>query len=126
MIAHEVGHHVQNQLGITEKVHSMRGRVSDEEYNQYSDRLELQADFLAGVWAHHTQRMKQNLEEGDIEEALNAANAIGDDKLQQESQGYVVPDAFTHGTSEQRMRWFMKGYKTGDIRQGDTFNARSL
>ncbi len=126
VIAHEVGHHVQNQLGITEKVHGLRGQVSDEEYNQLSVRLELQADFFAGVWAHHAQRMKQVVEDGDIEEALNAANAIGDDKLQMESQGYVVPDAFTHGTSEQRMRWFMKGYETGDVRQGDTFQARAL
>ena len=91
-----------------------------------STRLELQADFLAGVWAHYGQKMKGFLQEGDIEEALNAANAIGDDRIQMESQGYVVPDSFTHGTSEQRMRWFMKGYKTGDINQGDTFNARTL
>lgn len=126
VVAHEIGHHVQNQLGITDKVHGMRGRLSEEDYNELSVRLELQADFFAGVWAHHTQRTKQLLERGDIEEALGAANAIGDDRLQMESQGYVVPDAFTHGTSEQRMRWFMRGYETGDVRQGDTFNERTL
>jgi predicted metalloprotease len=126
VIAHEVGHHVQNLLGITDEVHGMRGRVSQEEYNALSVRLELQADFLAGVWAHHTQRMRQLLEQGDIEEALNAASAIGDDRLQQESQGHVVPDSFTHGTSEQRARWFRRGFETGDLSQGDTFNARVL
>lgn len=126
VIAHEVGHHVQKLLGITERVDAMRGRVSKAEYNRLSVRLELQADFLAGVWAHHAQRMKNILEPGDIEEALRAASAIGDDTLQQESQGYVVPDSFTHGTSEQRVRWFRKGFETGDIRQGDTFNAPSL
>ncbi|MES2733382.1 MAG: neutral zinc metallopeptidase [Bacteroidota bacterium] len=122
VIAHEVGHHVQNQLGISDKVQSQRGRVSEAEANAMSVRLELQADFLAGVWAHHAQQTKNILEEGDIEEALNAANAIGDDRLQKESQGYVVPDAFTHGTSAQRMYWFKKGFETGDIKQGDTFN----
>jgi hypothetical protein len=126
VIAHEVGHHVQNLLGVTEQVHGMRGRMSEEQYNELSVRLELQADFYAGVWAHHAQRAKQLLEHGDIEEALGAANAIGDDRLQMESQGYVVPDAFTHGTSEQRMRWFMKGFETGDVRQGDTFRVRAL
>ncbi len=126
VVAHEVGHHVQNLLGISDKVHRMRSRLSDEQYNQLSVRLELQADFFAGVWAHHTQRMKHVLEDGDIEEALRAATAIGDDRLQMQSQGYVVPDAFTHGTSEQRVRWFRKGYETGDIRQGDTFNAEAL
>jgi len=126
VIAHEVGHHVQNLLGITERVHGMHGRVSQEEYNQLSVRLELQADFLAGVWAHHTEKLKQVIEAGDIAEALNAASAIGDDKLQRESQGYVVPDAFTHGTSAQRVRWFRKGYETGDIRQGDTFATEAL
>ena len=126
VIAHEVGHHVQNLLGITQKVSGMRGRLSETEYNRLSVRLELQADFLAGVWAHHTQKMKQLLEQGDIEEALNAASAIGDDKLQMQSQGYEVPDGFTHGTSEQRARWFRKGYETGDIAHGDTFNAPVL
>lgn len=126
VVAHEVGHHIQNILGTSSKLDEARGRVSQEEYNQLSVKLELQADFLAGVWAHHAQRMKSILEEGDIEEALNAANAIGDDRLQQQSQGRVVPDAFTHGTSAQRMRWFKKGYETGDIKQGDTFNSPNL
>jgi predicted metalloprotease len=126
VIAHEVGHHVQNLLGVTQQVHSMRGRLSEREYNDLSVRLELQADFYAGVWAHHTQRMKDMLEEGDIEEALAAASAIGDDRLQMQTQGHVVPDAFTHGTSEQRARWFRRGYETGDVRQGDTFNSPSL
>jgi uncharacterized protein len=123
VIAHEVGHHVQHLLGITEQVDRMRGRVSQTEMNKLSVRLELQADFLAGVWAHHAQRTKQVLQEGDIEEALGAANAIGDDRLQKQSQGYVVPDAFTHGSSEQRMYWFKKGYETGDLKQGDTFQT---
>ncbi|MFM2306776.1 MAG: hypothetical protein RLZZ367_1445 [Bacteroidota bacterium] len=126
VIAHENGHHIQNLLGISDKVHQMRERLSEEEYNKLSVRLELQADFFAGVWAHHAQQMKNILDAGDIEEALNAANAIGDDKLQKEAQGYVVPDAFTHGTSAQRMRWFKKGFDTGDIKQGDTFKADAL
>lgn len=126
VVAHEVGHHIQNLLGISDKVHAMREKLSEEEYNKLSVKLELQADFLAGVWAHHAQKMKRVLESGDIEEALNAANAIGDDKLQKEAQGYVVPDAFTHGTSEQRMRWFKKGFTTGDINQGDTFATAAL
>lgn len=126
VVAHEVGHHVQKLLGISNKLDQARGRVSEKEYNELSVRLELQADFLAGVWAHHAQQMKNILEEGDIEEALNAANAIGDDRLQQQSQGRVVSDAFTHGTSAQRMRWFKKGFDTGDINQGDTFSASSL
>jgi hypothetical protein len=126
VIAHENGHHIQNLLGISDKVHQMRERLSEEEYNKLSVRLELQADFFAGVWAHHAQQMKNVLEQGDIEEALNAANAIGDDKLQKQAQGYVVPDAFTHGTSAQRMRWFKKGFDTGDIKQGDTFKANAL
>jgi uncharacterized protein len=126
VIAHEVGHHVQNLLGITRKVDAMRERLSETEINKLSVKLELQADFLAGVWAHYTEQYKNNLDPGDIEEALNAANAIGDDRLQKESQGYVVPDAFTHGTSAQRMYWFKKGYTTGDINQGDTFNATDL
>ncbi|RPE13656.1 metalloprotease [Chitinophaga lutea] len=123
VIAHEVGHHVQNLLGISEKVQRMRGRLSEAEYNKMSVKLELQADFLAGVWAHHTQQLQNVIEPGDIEEALNAANAIGDDRLQKQSRGYVVPDAFTHGTSAQRMYWFKKGFQTGDIKQGDTFNS---
>ena len=126
VIAHEVGHHIQNLNGTAEKIASLRQRVSQSEYNRYSVKMELQADFLAGVWAHHAQKMKNILEPGDIEEALNAANAIGDDRLQKESQGRVVPDAFTHGTSEQRMYWFKKGYQTGDLSQGDTFNDPSL
>ena len=126
VIAHEVGHHVQNLLDITRKVDAMRGSVSESEMNKLSVKLELQADFLAGVWAHYTEKYKNNLDPGDIEEALNAANAIGDDRLQKESQGYVMPDAFTHGTSEQRMYWFKKGYTTGDIKEGDTFSASNL
>jgi len=126
VVAHEVAHHIQKQLGITDQVHQKRGRVSQEAYNDLSVRLELQADFLAGVWTHHAEKMKGILEKGDIEEALQAANAIGDDTIQKRSQGYVVPDSFTHGSSEQRVRWFMKGLETGDIAQGDTFAARSL
>jgi predicted metalloprotease len=126
IIAHEVGHHVQKLLGITDQMESLRSQVSEAEYNEYSVRLELQADFLAGVWAYHDQKMKNILEEGDIEEALNAASAVGDDRIQMQSQGYVVPDAFTHGTSEQRVRWFTKGFKTGDMNQGDTFHADPL
>lgn len=121
VIAHEVGHHVQHLWGITDQVHGQRGRLSEEENNKLSVKLELQADFLAGVWAHY-EHSSNFLEEGDIEEALQAANAIGDDRLQKQSQGYVVPDAFTHGTSEQRMRWFKKGFDSGDVDQGDTFN----
>ena len=126
VIAHEVGHHVQNLLGITDRVQAARGRVSQSEYNQLSVRLELQADFLAGVWARYTDRVKHVVEAGDIEEAMRAASAVGDDRLQRRSRGYVVPDSFTHGTSEQRVRWFRRGYETGDLRQGDTFNAREL
>jgi uncharacterized protein len=122
VIAHEVGHHIQNLLGINEEVRKRQGMVGKAEANRLSVAQELQADFLAGVWAHHAQTMKNILEEGDMEEALNAANAIGDDRIQMRSQGYVVPDAFTHGTSEQRMYWFKKGFDTGDINQGDTFS----
>lgn len=125
VIAHEVGHHVQKLMGTMDRVDAARGRMSEAEANQLSVRLELQADFLAGVWAHYAQQ-KGLLEQGDVEEALNAASAVGDDRLQREGQGYVVPDSFTHGTSEQRIRWFRKGLETGDIRQGDTFSARSL
>ena len=126
VLAHEVGHHIQNQLGISGQVHKARGQVSKAEYNDLSVRLELQADFLAGVWAHHADKANNILERGDLEEAINAANAIGDDRLQKQAQGYVVPDSFTHGTSAQRMRWFTLGYETGDMNQGDTFNARRL
>ena len=123
VIAHEIGHHVQNQLGIMEKVNSMRGRISEEEYNALSVRLELQADYLAGMWAHHAQKMRQILEPGDIEEALRAATAIGDDALQMQAQGYVVPDSFTHGSSEQRLKWFTRGFESGRLEDGDTFNT---
>ncbi len=130
VIAHEVGHHVQNLLGLSEKVQRQRSRLSEAEYNQLSVRLELQADFYAGVYANYIQKLQQDgesvLEEGDIEEALTAASAIGDDRLQKQAQGRVVPDSFTHGTSEQRMKWFKKGYESGDINQGDTFNTRDL
>jgi predicted metalloprotease len=126
VIAHEVGHHVQNLLGISNQVQQMQSQGSREEANDLSVRLELQADFLAGVWAHHGQQMRSFLEAGDIEEALNAASAIGDDRLQQQTQGRVVPDSFTHGSSEQRVRWFRKGLETGDMSQGDTFATESL
>jgi predicted metalloprotease len=124
VIAHEIGHHIQNLLGTMEKVNSARGGMRKESANQLSVRLELQADFLAGVWAHYAQ-IRGVVEPGDIDEALRAASAIGDDRLQRQSQGYVVPDSFTHGTSDQRSRWFRKGFETGDIRQGDTFSAGS-
>lgn len=126
VVAHEVGHHVQNLLGISDRVQAARRRVSEAEYNQLSVRLELQADFLAGVWARYTDRVKHVVEAGDIEEAMRAAAAVGDDRLQYRSRGYVVPDSFTHGTSEQRVRWFRRGYETADLSQGDTFNARDL
>lgn len=125
VIAHEVGHHIQKLTGVMDKMNELRQQVSKEEYNKYSVRLELQADFYAGVWAHYTQQ-ENLLETGDLEEALNAASAVGDDNIQKQSQGYVVPESFTHGTSEQRKKWFYKGFNTGDIRQGDTFSARSL
>lgn len=126
VVAHEVGHHIQYLLGTSDKMARLRQQSGETEYNRYSVKMELQADFLAGVWAHHAQKMKGILESGDIEEALNAANAIGDDRLQKETQGRVIPDAFTHGTSAQRMYWFKKGFDTGDINQGDTFNAPNL
>jgi predicted metalloprotease len=126
VIAHEIGHHVQNLLGISGQVEQRHGRVSEAEYNKLSVRLELQADFLAGMWAHYAQERMAVLEAGDLEEALNAASMIGDDRLQRRSQGYVVPDAFTHGTSEQRVRWFRRGYESGDMSQGDTFGAETL
>jgi uncharacterized protein len=115
VVAHEIGHHVQNQLGIFNQVQGKRGRISETESNQMSVRTELQADFLAGVWAHHAQKMKNILEPGDLEEALGAASAVGDDRLQKKGQGYVVPDSFTHGTSAQRARWFRVGFDTGDL-----------
>ncbi len=125
VIAHEVGHHIQKLTGVTEQIDALRSKLSGEEFNRYSVRLELQADFYAGVWAHYTQQ-ENLLEIGDLEEALNAASAVGDDNIQKQSQGYVVPESFTHGTSEQRRRWFYKGYTTGDISQGDTFSASNL
>ena len=114
VIAHEIGHHIQNQLGISNKVQAMRSRLSEREYNKLSVRMELQADFLAGVWAHYEARYSGILDEQDILDAVNAAAAIGDDKIQKQAPGYVVPDAFTHGTSQQRQRWFLYGLKTGD------------
>ena len=125
VVAHEVGHHVQTRLGVTAQMEDLRQRLSEEEYNQYSVRYELQADYLAGVWASHAQG-RGLLEEGDLEEALRAANAIGDDRIQKESQGYAVPDSFTHGTSEQRMRWFRKGFDSGNLDNWDTFSAAVL
>jgi hypothetical protein len=126
VIAHEIGHHVQNILGVSDQTAQARRRMTEEEYNQLSVRVELQADFYAGVWAHHAEQMSRILEPGDIEEGLRAANAIGDDRLQKRSRGFAVPDSFTHGTSEQRVRWFRKGLQSGDLRQGDTFEARDL
>jgi predicted metalloprotease len=115
VLAHEVGHHVQRQLGYSEQVDRLRGRVNKREENKMSVRLELQADYLAGVWAHHAEKLKHILEPGDVEEALRAAEAVGDDRIQKQMQGYVVPDSFTHGTSAQRSRWFRKGLTTGSV-----------
>lgn len=126
VVAHEVGHHVQTILGISGKVRALQEKMTAKEGNKMSVKQELQADFFAGMWAHYAERTHDLLDDGDIQEALNAANAIGDDRLQKQSQGQVVPDAFTHGTSEQRMYWFKKGYETGDIAQGDTFAADDL
>jgi len=126
VIAHEVGHHVQNLAGTAEKVHAAQQRAGKVEANELSVRMELQADCYAGVWAHHAARSRQLLEAGDVEEGLNAASAIGDDRLQKMSQGRVVPDAFTHGSSEQRVRWFRKGMETGSLEACDTFSARQL
>ena len=126
VIAHEVGHHVQNLLGISGQVDQMRGRVSKVEYNQLSVKLELQADCLAGVWAHHAQNQRQILEQGDVQEAMNAAAQIGDDALQKAQTGQVVPDSFTHGSSAQRQRWFKTGLQTGTIKSCDTFSATNL
>jgi uncharacterized protein len=126
VIAHEVGHHVQNLLGITEKVEAARGRGSEAQQNAISVRLELQADCFAGVWANHAQAARQILEQGDVEEALNAATQIGDDTLQRKSQGQVVPESFTHGSSAQRVTWFRRGLQTGSLNQCNTFEARQL
>jgi predicted metalloprotease len=123
VIAHEIGHHVQNQLGIIQKIDGQKARASKIKANQLTVRLELQADFLAGMWAHYEKEMLNTLESGDIEEAMNAAAAVGDDKLQMKYQGRVVPDAFTHGTSAQRKEWFRKGWESGDLEKGDTFSA---
>lgn len=125
VVAHEVGHHIQFLQGTSDKMARLRQQLDEVEYNKYSVRLELQADFYAGIWAHYDQKMKNVITKADIDEALNAANAIGDDRLQKEGQGYVVPDAFTHGTSAQRMYWFKKGFESGDIAQGDTFNSEN-
>lgn len=126
VIAHEVGHHVQNLLGISDKMDKMRGRVNQSQYNALSVRLELQADCFAGVWAHHAQASRQLLEQGDVEEAMNAAARIGDDALQRAGGGQVVPDSFTHGSSAQRQRWFDTGLKNGSVKLCDTFSARQL
>jgi len=123
VIAHEVGHHVQNLLGIAEKVHSLRSQRSETEANRLSVMMELQADCFSGVWAHHADKARKILEQGDVEEALNAASAIGDDRLQRQSRGYVTPDSFTHGSSAQRMHWFTLGLKTGNIGQCNTFQT---
>ena len=125
VIAHEVGHHVQNLLGILDQIQEIQGQVTQEEFNEYSVRVELQADYLAGVWARHVEELGY-LEEGDLEEALNAASAVGDDRIQKQTQGYVVPDSFTHGTSEQRNRWFYKGFQTGNLDNWDTFDIDEL
>lgn len=126
VIAHEVGHHIQNLLGTSDKVHALHNRLSEKAYNKYSVALELQADFYAGIWAHYNQKMKDVLDAGDIDEALMAANAVGDDRLQMRSSGQVVPDAFTHGTSKQRMYWFKLGYTTGDLSKSNTFKEMGL
>lgn len=125
VIAHEVGHHVQDLLGTMRKVSALRSRMSETEYNKYSVRLELQADYYAGVYAHYAEKMKV-LEEGDLEEALNAASAVGDDRIQKQARGYVVQDSFTHGTSEQRVKWFTRGFQSGTLAGGDTFGAEDL
>jgi len=126
VIAHEVGHHVQNLMGITSKMEQMRGRASQSEFNALSVRLELQADCFSGVWANHAQAARQLLEQGDVEEAMNAAARIGDDALQRASTGQVVPDSFTHGTSAQRQRWFKTGLRSGNLKECDTFSTRQL
>jgi uncharacterized protein len=123
VIAHEVGHHVQKLLGIAEKVHSLRSRVSEKEANKLSVMMELQADCFSGVWAYHADKARKIIEQGDVEEALNAASAIGDDRLQRQSRGYVTPDSFTHGTSAQRMHWFKQGLETGSLGRCNTFQT---
>ena len=124
VIAHEVGHHVQNLLGISSQVAELRDRLDERQANELSVRVELQADCYAGVWAHHAQRSRDILEAGDLEEALGAASAIGDDRIQRQTQGTVIPDSFTHGSSAQRVAWFRTGYESGDIQRCDTFSAR--
>ena len=126
VIAHEIGHHVQKQMGVIDKVDSLRGRISQAQQNALQVRVELQADCLAGVWAHHAEAQRKILEQGDIEQAMNTAAKIGDDALQKRSQGYVVPDSFTHGSSAQRVRWFTTGLKTGSVQACDTFQAQAL
>lgn len=126
VIAHEVGHHVQNLLGISDKVQAARGELPEKDFNQLLVRLELQADCLAGVWANHADRVRQVVEPGDIDEALNAASQIGDDRLQKQTRGHVTPDSFTHGTSEQRVRWFRLGFSSGELNSCNTFAAESL
>lgn len=126
VIAHEVGHHVQNLLGISGKLHQVRGKVSKTDYNKMSVKLELQADCFSGLWASHADRARQILEDGDIEEALNAASMIGDDRLQKQARGHVTPDSFTHGTSQQRVSWFKKGLQTGDLEACDTFSTKNI
>lgn len=126
VVAHEIGHHVQNLLGISDKVETMRNRMSQKDYNQLSVRVELQADCFSGIWANNAERTRHILEQGDIKEALNAASMIGDDRLQKQARGYVTPDSFTHGSSEQRVRWFTAGLQSGDLETCDTFNATAL
>ncbi len=126
VVAHEIGHHVQNLLGISDKVQAMRSRLSESDFNKLSVRLELQADCFSGLWANHADRTRHILEQGDIEEALNAASMIGDDRLQKQARGYVTPDSFTHGSSKQRVRWFITGLQSGDLEACDTFNAAVL
>jgi predicted metalloprotease len=126
VVAHEIGHHVQNQLGLMEKTAQLRSRMSEAQYNQVSVRVELQADCFAGIWAHHANRSRHILEAGDLEEALRAASRIGDDVLQKQAQGYAVPESFTHGSAEQRVRWFRAGFETGSMKTCNTFEARQL
>jgi hypothetical protein len=126
VIAHEVGHHVQKLLGVSDKVHAMRSRLSQKDYNKLSVKMELQADCFSGIWAHHAQKMRNILEPGDVEEALNAASMIGDDRLQKQTRRYVTPDSFTHGTSAQRVEWFNRGFQTGSINSCNTFKSKNL
>lgn len=126
VIAHKIGHHIQNQLGIIVKASRLKENATEKQAHRIQVKVELQADFLAGVWAHYMSKYRNIMEEGDTEEALNATSVVGDDRLQQQFQGRVVPDAFNHGTSEQRMRWFKKGYQTGDINEGNTLAIENL